>query len=73
MINNMNSSNKDALTYFLSKYSQDMNTTKELESIIAGLEGYETSNLDLVEALNIMKDKSKEGRVLVLDPLDGQS
>jgi len=73
MINNMNSSNKDALTYFFSKYSLEMNTTKELESIIAGLEGYETSNLDLVEALNIMKDKSKEGRVLVLDPLDGQS
>lgn len=73
MINNMNSSNKDALTYFFSKYSKDMNTTNELDSVLASLNAYEKSDTDLFDALNIMKDKSNEGRVLVLDPLDGQS
>jgi hypothetical protein len=41
MINNMNSSNKDAFTYFFSKYNQDLNLTRELESTIAGLNAYE--------------------------------
>jgi len=37
------------------------------------LNPYEKSNADLVEALTTMKEKSTKGRVLVFDPLDGQS
>ena len=54
----MNSSNKDALTYIFSKYRQDMNIERELESIINGLNAYELSNVPLVEALNNMKEKA---------------
>jgi hypothetical protein len=41
MINGMNSSNKNALTFFFSKYRQDIDMAKELESIINGLNAYE--------------------------------
>jgi hypothetical protein len=58
MINGMNSGNKDALTYFFSKYRQDMNIVKELESVINGLNAYELSNVPLVEALKNMKEKA---------------
>lgn len=66
-------SNMKNVSYFFSHYDSGEDMHKLMDDIIKYLNNNEILNISLVETLKIMRGLGEEGKLLVLNPLDGKS
>jgi hypothetical protein len=71
MIKNMVEKTKN-VNFFFSNYPKDFNMHKLMEDIIEGLQSHEMMKTVLKEVLYKMEGKASVGKLLILDPLDGE-